>query len=195
MVRMELIPKNESSKRNVVRLFHNQQPQNNENGNHDDDKGSEQTHPTRVVAVGQKGNDQEVDTTINNRQEGEDDKARGSNDTPFTPPTMERMTNLLPSRWKLVVGYIVFISFWPFLAWIQLYLRTHEFDIDTYLTVKGMLDTAADNSMMNESSSSSSSSSNDITIPQSILELPPLSPAERLVDSLFGPPNVDRRGF
>lgn len=88
----------------------------------------------------------------------------------------------LPPRWKLIVAYLGFVSFWPLLAAVQVYLRTHEFDVDTYLTVKGLLDTAAplDNG-------------SDAT---TIMELPPLSPAERLVDSLFGPNKniIDPRG-
>ena len=69
------------------------------------------------------------------------------------------------------------------LAFVQVYLRAHEFDVDTFLTVKGLLDAAApdDNGSWDR---------NDM-----ILELPPLSPAERMVDALFGPNQVDRRGF
>jgi hypothetical protein len=84
----------------------------------------------------------------------------------------------LPPKWKLALAYLGFISFWPFLAFVQVYLRTHEFDIDTYLTVKGLLD----NIPVDDTSSG-------------IMELPPLSPAERIVDALFGPNKVDRRGF
>lgn len=84
----------------------------------------------------------------------------------------------LPPRWKLALAYVGFIAFWPLLAFVQVYLRTHEFDVETYLTVKGLLDTVP----ADETSSG-------------IMELPPLSPAERIVDALFGPNQVDRRGF
>lgn len=97
--------------------------------------------------------------------------------------------NLLPPRWKLIVAYLAFISFWPLLAFLQVYLRNHEFDIDTYLTVKGILDAAAPADTTTTTATMWEDTSSGI------LELPPLSPAERLVDSLFGPNNVDRRGF
>lgn len=88
----------------------------------------------------------------------------------------------LPPKWKLALAYLGFISFWPLLALVQVYLRTHEFDIDTYLTVKGLLDAVPLDDTAAETSSG-------------ITELPPLSPAERMVDALFGPNQVDRRGF
>jgi len=69
-----------------------------------------------------------------------------------------------------VVATILFVSFWPLLA----YLRQNTFDIDMYLALKGILDDpvslGADN------------------LEPGIVELPSLSPAERLVDTLFGPP-------
>eukprot|EP00977_Amphora_coffeiformis_P024136 scaffold15108_cov180-Amphora_coffeaeformis.AAC.12 len=160
-----------SSKRSrALRLFANQQQQ-------DDDGDNSKETPAVVVRSDDNKDTPKTKILPNNK---EDDK----DDAPFPFPTTENMTELLPPRWKLVVGYLTFISFWPFLAWLQLYLHSHEFDIDTYMTVKGLLDTAAD-----------SVNDNDMNDMESILELPPLSPAERLVDSLFGPPNVDRRGF
>lgn len=108
----------------------------------------------------------------------DDDKDTGP--LPWIPPTTDME---FPPRWKLIAAYLGFLSFWPLLAFVQLYLRNHEFDIDTYLTVKGLLDSANTSPPMDDYGSSG------------ILELPPLSPAERLVDSLFGPPGVDRRGF
>ena len=107
-------------------------------------------------------------TTVDDEQEEED--------LPWFPPLSTDT-----KQWKLVAAYLGFISFWPLLALLQIYLRNHEFDINTYLTVKGLLDSAAPSSYDDYDSS--------------IMELPPLSPAERLVDSLFGPPGVDRRGF
>lgn len=119
------------------------------------------------------------DETINepDEVEDEDDDALSSSPQVFSSSRTTTPEMKLPSRWKLIVAYLAFISFWPLLAAVQVYLRTHEFDIDTYLTVKGLLDTAAPPTFDDGSSSS------DTTI----MELPPLSPAERLVDSLFGP--------
>ena len=67
-----------------------------------------------------------------------------------------------------IIATILFVSFWPLLAII----RNGYIDIDMYMALKGILD---DNTANVDSSTT-------------ILELPALSPAERLVDAIFGPP-------
>jgi hypothetical protein len=64
-----------------------------------------------------------------------------------------------------IVATILFVSFWPVLA----LLRNGHLDVDMYMTLKGIFD----ESLPGENT---------------ILELPPISPAERLVDAIFGPP-------
>ena len=120
----------------------------------------------------------DVPTIQNNDAAGEEDAPVDVASSTTTTPEMK-----LPPKWKILAAYFGFISFWPILAFVQVYLRAHEFDVDTFLTVKGLLDAAApdDNGSWDR---------NDM-----ILELPPLSPAERMVDALFGPNQVDRRGF
>jgi len=78
-------------------------------------------------------------------------------------------------RELLVASFILFVSFWPFLALMRLVLPDllqGQFDIETYMTLRNLMDE-----------------------PKEIIELPPLSPAEQLVDALFGPNQVDHRGF
>jgi len=72
---------------------------------------------------------------------------------------------------KVAILWVCFVSFWPTLAYIRL---NYDFDVDTFLVMKDLLQEPDYDT---------------------IQELPQLSPAERLLDSLFGPPGVDRRGF
>ncbi|KAG7374370.1 hypothetical protein IV203_013465 [Nitzschia inconspicua] len=63
------------------------------------------------------------------------------------------------------IATIGFVLFWPLLAFV----RNSYFDVDMFMALKAILDDTS----MDENS---------------IIELPPLSPAERLVDAIFGPP-------
>jgi hypothetical protein len=88
------------------------------------------------------------------------------NDEPFTPGE-------LPAG---IVGYaLAFVAFWPLLALLRAWNYDHHtvgFDIDSYMALKGMMDTSPINNGLDE-----------------IKELPPLSPAEQVVSALFGPPS------
>jgi hypothetical protein len=66
------------------------------------------------------------------------------------------------------VATLAFVLLWPLLA----FLRNSYFDVDMFMALKGILDAPP--------------SMDDTT--SNIVELPPLSPAERLVDAIFGPP-------
>jgi len=81
---------------------------------------------------------------------------------------------------QLVPLWLAFVAFWPTLTAVRIFLATHEFDVDTYLTLQSVQQQAA------------TLADGDVDM---ILELPPLSPAEQLVDAFFGPNKVDRRGF
>jgi hypothetical protein len=70
---------------------------------------------------------------------------------------------LLPA----IIATMLFVSFWPLLAVI----RNGYIDVDMYMVLKGILDDKT-----------------NVESSTTILELPPLSPAERLVDAIFGPP-------
>ncbi len=62
------------------------------------------------------------------------------------------------------------VALWPLLALLRdTNDPTSGFDIDMFMALKGILDSSSD-------------------VHDNILELPPLSPAERLVDAIFGPP-------
>lgn len=78
-----------------------------------------------------------------------------------------------PSPLLILAAYLAFVSFWPLLAYVR---QNFNFDIDTFMTLSDMMDGPDYD-------------------PETIMELPKLSPAEKLVDALFGPPGVDHRGF
>lgn len=93
------------------------------------------------------------------------------NDTDETPQTSPEG---LPVN--VVVYTLAFVAFWPLLAlvrasWTPHHDQTIGFDIDSYMALKGMLDTSQVPDM------------------DEIRQLPPLSPAEQLVGALFGPPS------
>lgn len=76
--------------------------------------------------------------------------------------------NILPA----IFATLLFVSFWPLLALLRSTTSPIEgFDIDMFMALKGILDTAPDN-----------------MDPTTIVELPSLSPAEQLVGAIFGPP-------
>lgn len=81
---------------------------------------------------------------------------------------------------------IAFVAFWPLLTVLRLWFSHQvDWDLDSYLLLRDMMDdttTTAATTLYDEA-------------PSQIMELPPLSPAERLVDALFGPNTVDRRVF
>ena len=68
---------------------------------------------------------------------------------------------------------VAFVMFWPLLALLRVNVGgpTGGFDIDMFMALKGILDVQGAD-----------------TADETILELPPLSPAEQLVDAIFGPP-------
>ena len=72
---------------------------------------------------------------------------------------------------------VVFVMFWPLLALLRAenYYYGNPlagFDVDMYMALKGILDSNNSMDMMDQST---------------IMELPPLSIGERLVDAIFGP--------
>jgi hypothetical protein len=75
-----------------------------------------------------------------------------------------------PSFVSVGVAAVAFVAFWPLLALLRVNGPTTGFDIDMFMSLKGILDTSPDMGA-NE-----------------IYELPPLSPAEQLVGAFFGPP-------
>jgi len=68
---------------------------------------------------------------------------------------------------------LAFVAFWPLLALVRTmnYDQTIGFDIDSYMALKEMLEVS------------------DVPSMDEIKELPPLSPAEKMVGALFGPPS------
>ena len=104
--------------------------------------------------------------------EKEDDVVIPNNqDSPEEIPTFGPP---LPRPALVALAYVSFISFWPLLAYIE---RNFQWDVNTFMTLNDLMDTANPERV------------------DTILELPKLSPAEQLVDALFGPPGVDRRGY
>jgi hypothetical protein len=76
-----------------------------------------------------------------------------------------------PSFVAVGVAAVAFVAFWPLLALLRVNGPTAGFDIDIFMALKGILDTSSSGMGAEE-----------------IYELPPLSPAEQLVGSFFGPP-------
>ena len=71
----------------------------------------------------------------------------------------------------IALPLVSLLALWPLLSLLRdTNDPTTGFDIDMFMALKGILD------MTSESN-----------LPDDILELPPLSPAERLVDAIFGP--------
>lgn len=68
------------------------------------------------------------------------------------------------------VATLALVLFWPLLA----FFRSAVFDVDMFMALKGILDERP--------------AGYDYGGDSNIVELPPLSPAERLVDAIFGPP-------
>uniref|UniRef100_A0A7S0XQM7 Uncharacterized protein n=1 Tax=Pseudo-nitzschia delicatissima TaxID=44447 RepID=A0A7S0XQM7_9STRA len=72
-----------------------------------------------------------------------------------------------------VFATLIFVSFWPLLALLRSTTSPIDgFDVDMFMALKGIMDTAPMDSMD----------------PSTIVELPSLSPAEQLVGAIFGPP-------
>jgi hypothetical protein len=67
---------------------------------------------------------------------------------------------------------VLFVAFWPLLALLRdTNDPTAGFDIDMFMSLKGILESAPQDNL-------------------DILELPPLSPGERLVEAIFGLPST-----
>ena len=72
----------------------------------------------------------------------------------------------------MAIPVVSLLAFWPLLALLRdTNDPTTGFDIDMFMALKGILDTTSESNLSGD-----------------ILELPPLSPAEQLVDAIFGPP-------
>lgn len=72
-----------------------------------------------------------------------------------------------------LVATILFASFWPLLAFLRATNSPLDgFDVDTFMALRGILD---NNDAVGMGS-------------DTVMEFPPLCPAERLVDAIFGPP-------
>mmetsp|Transcript_5837 Transcript_5837/g.13817 ORF Transcript_5837/g.13817 Transcript_5837/m.13817 type:complete len:172 (-) Transcript_5837:80-595(-) len=83
------------------------------------------------------------------------------------------------------IGISVLLAAWPLLTFLRdVNNPTDGFDVDMFMTLKGMLDT--NGSSDNNSISNMSMLTDDNY--RSIVELPALSPAEQLVGAFFGPP-------
>jgi hypothetical protein len=74
---------------------------------------------------------------------------------------------------NVAIPLVSILALWPLLA---LFRDTNDptfgFDIDMFMALKGILDEPNQSNLL----------------PEDFVELPPLSPAERLVDAIFGPP-------
>ena len=106
-------------------------------------------------------------SSLHFRKDGDDDDDESSHPSGVRFP-FPFLTVALP-----LVGLV---AFWPFLAFFRdTNDPTSGFDIDMFMALKGILETNNSNDVAGMSEAS-------------ILELPPLSPAERLVDAIFGPP-------
>ncbi|KAL3940530.1 MAG: hypothetical protein SGBAC_004958 [Bacillariaceae sp.] len=81
------------------------------------------------------------------------------------------------------LGISVLLAAWPLLTFLRgVNSPTDGFDVDMFMTLKGMLDTT------NGTTDNSMSMLTDENY-QSIVNLPALSPAEQLVGAVFGPPH------
>ena len=117
-----------------------------------------------------------------NDKEETDVRVESSAEESSTPPFSTTISGKqFPSLPLSSLGIaIVFVMFWPLLALLRADNSNFGnpiagFDIDMYMALKGILD---DNNSLTASTTDQ---------PTTILELPPLSPGERLVDAIFGP--------
>lgn len=116
-----------------------------------------------------------------NQQDDTNDALEQKEQDPLEANTTESPTPSLPPLPKLdasiLLPWFLFVSFWPLLTLVRLKLDgvgmgnpVEYFDIDKYTALKSIMAEPPDN------------------FDETILELPPLSPAEQLVGALFGPP-------
>lgn len=104
----------------------------------------------------------DIDMSMGDARQTKSQENKLSDDT--TPQTLSTPTALLAT--------VLFVSFWPLLALLRSTTSPIDgFDIDMFMALKGIMDTAP----MNDGD-------------PTIVELPSLSPAEQLVGAIFGPP-------
>jgi hypothetical protein len=107
---------------------------------------------------------------LSDRDENDEHKVSLNHQTDATfcksTTSAEDDTPELPPKLFIAAAYLAFISFWPLLAYIRL---NFDFDIDTFMNLRDMMDDPSYD-------------------PDTIVELPKLSPGEQLVDAFFGPP-------
>ena len=89
---------------------------------------------------------------------------------PFEPPVPKAAVVLFSAGIAVLAIAFAFVSFWPLVG---------GFDVETFLALRGILDDGRTASGYYYGGGGTESS---------ILELPPLSPAEQLVGAVFGPP-------
>jgi hypothetical protein len=111
------------------------------------------------------------ESSQDNNHEQDPDRPKNDN-TPVVPT--------LPLSY--LAGAVVFVMFWPTLAIIRVYFGGSGsplagFDLDMFIALKGILDTSPNDGIMDTA-----------IYGDTIMELPPLSPAEQLVGAIFGPP-------
>lgn len=104
-------------------------------------------------------------------QQSPDNNVRRDNESSTNQSTQTSSTPSFPFV-PAAIATLAFVLFWPLLALLRNY--TYNIDVDMFMALKGILDDAG------------------VVLPNDndaeILELPPLSPAERLVNAIFGPP-------
>lgn len=137
--------------------------------------------PTHTAAKEDPSSDKSVvDDDVNDNGNNDGQKTSG---IMKKDPSVDHVSSELPSTWPAVMlATILFVSFWPLLAFVRTNVSNpiDGFDIDMYMALRGILDD--NNNNINDVMSS------DMIRTDTILELPALSPAERLVDAIFGPP-------
>jgi hypothetical protein len=121
--------------------------------------------PTRqsgVAALQGNNHDDQRENGVNdsNSMDGASNKASNSSSAPVRP-----------NAGAVIASLVAFVSFWPLLALIRYWTEHYEFDPDTYLALKTMLEQPQQQEEY------------------TITVLPPLTPAEQLVGILVGPPN------
>jgi hypothetical protein len=109
----------------------------------------------------------------------------GSEDNKEQDPDRQKMDITAAPALPLsyLAGAVVFVMFWPILAVMRVYFGGSGsplagFDLDMFMALKGILDTGP-NDIMDTATA---------MYGDTIMELPPLSPAEQLVGAIFGPP-------
>lgn len=129
----------------------------------------------------------------------------GDNDNEENSSSLDSNSQKNLPVWTVAVTTVLLAAIWPIIVASgsgnalntgSSNPMTDNLDIDAFFTVKGLLDQASAIQTSGSGGSLATTPTQDITSyygfgadPNTIMELPPLSPAERLVGAVFGPPS------